>query len=72
MDYIYLSKFGSISGTISILLTYVYLYALYRERYMGMWAIAWFIFFYDLSFSILECSIGSNPYGDLSSFNSCL
>lgn len=48
MDYIYLSKFGSISGTISILLTYVYLYALYRERYMGMWAVAWFIFFLRL------------------------
>lgn len=45
MDYIYLSKFGSVSGTISILLTYVYLYALYRERYMGMWAVAWFVFF---------------------------
>lgn len=48
MDYIYLSKFGSISGTISILLTYVYLYALYRERYMGMWAVAWFVFFLRL------------------------
>jgi two-component system sporulation sensor kinase C len=48
MDYIYLSKFGSISGTVSILLTYVYLYALYRERYMGTWAVAWFIFFLRL------------------------
>lgn len=48
MDYIFLSKVGSVTGTVSILLTYVYFYVLYRERYLGMWAVAWFTFFLRL------------------------
>ncbi|AIF53203.1 ATP-binding protein [Pelosinus sp. UFO1] len=40
MDYIVI---GSAIGTISIILIYVYLYVLYRERYMGIWAAGWLI-----------------------------
>lgn len=40
MDYIVI---GSSIGTISIILIYVYLYVLYRERYMGIWAAGWLI-----------------------------
>lgn len=43
MDYVYLSVIGSSIGTISIVLIYIYLYALYRERYMGIWAMSWLI-----------------------------
>ncbi len=43
MDYIQLSVIGSSIGTISIVLVYIYLYALYRERYMGKWALSWLI-----------------------------
>lgn len=45
MDYIHLSVIGSSIGTISIILIYIYLYVLYRERYMGIWAAGWFILF---------------------------
>lgn len=43
MDYIQLSVIGSSIGTISIVLVYIYLYVLYRERYMGKWALSWLI-----------------------------
>jgi two-component system sporulation sensor kinase C len=43
MEYAYLSAIGSLVGTISIVLVYIYLYALYRERYIGVWAISWLI-----------------------------
>ena len=43
MDYIHLSVIGSLIGTISIFLIYIYLYVQYRERYMGIWVISWFI-----------------------------
>ena len=43
MNYIYLSVMGSSIGTISIILIYIYLYVLYRERYMGIWVISWLI-----------------------------
>ncbi|VBB09768.1 Hypothetical protein LUCI_5066 [Lucifera butyrica] len=45
MDYFELSTFGAIAGTLSMLFVYIYLYALYRERYMGLWIISWIIFF---------------------------
>ncbi|VBB09411.1 Hypothetical protein LUCI_4701 [Lucifera butyrica] len=32
-------------GSIIVVLAYVYLYILYRERYMGLWLLSWFIFF---------------------------
>lgn len=41
MDYIKLSVIGSLIGTISIVLVYIYLYFLYRERHIGMWALSW-------------------------------
>lgn len=43
MDYIYLSVIGSLIGTGSIVLVYIYLYALYRERHIGIWALSWLI-----------------------------
>ena len=43
MDYSYLSVIGSSIGTIFIVLIYIYLYILYRQRYMGIWAAGWFI-----------------------------
>ena len=41
MDYIKLSVIGSLIGTTSIVLVYIYLYFLYRERHIGMWALSW-------------------------------
>lgn len=43
MNYIHLSVIGSSIGTISIILIYIYLYVVYRERYMGIWAAGWVI-----------------------------
>jgi len=43
MDYIFLSLIGSLIGTVSIVLIYIYLYILYRERFMGIWTISWLI-----------------------------
>lgn len=43
MDYIKLSVIGSLIGTTSIVLVYIYLYFLYRERYIGMWALSWLL-----------------------------
>lgn len=43
MDYIYLSVMGSFIGTVSIILVYIYIYALYRERYIGTWIVSWLI-----------------------------
>jgi two-component system sporulation sensor kinase C len=38
-----LSVISSSIGTISIIFVYIYLYMLYRERYMGIWALSWLI-----------------------------
>ncbi|CUH97287.1 hypothetical protein P22_3414 [Propionispora sp. 2/2-37] len=43
MDIIQLSVVGSSIGTISIILIYMYLYVVYHERYMGIWAASWLI-----------------------------
>jgi two-component system sporulation sensor kinase C len=43
MDIVRLSLIGSSIGTISIVLIYIYLYVLYRERYMGIWVVSWLI-----------------------------
>jgi len=43
MDYIQLSVIGSSIGTVSIILIYIYLYVLYRERYMGILVLSWLI-----------------------------
>lgn len=43
MNYICLSVISSSIGTIAIILIYIYLYVLYRERYMGIWAIGWLL-----------------------------
>jgi two-component system sporulation sensor kinase C len=40
---IYSSVISSLIGTVSIILIYIYLYALYRERFMGIWAVSWLI-----------------------------
>jgi hypothetical protein len=38
MDYMHISIIGSLLGTVSIILIYVYLYAVYRDRYIGIWS----------------------------------
>ncbi|WP_285716087.1 PAS domain-containing sensor histidine kinase [Pelosinus sp. IPA-1] len=43
MDYVHLSIIYSTIGTVSIVFIYIYLYALYRQRYMGIWALGWLI-----------------------------
>lgn len=43
MDYLSLSVIVSSLGTISMIIIYIYLYALYRERYMGLWSLSWLI-----------------------------
>lgn len=43
MDYFYTSIISATIGTLSMILVYVYLYSMYRERYIGIWAMAWFI-----------------------------
>jgi PAS domain S-box-containing protein len=43
MNYVLLSIISSTIGTVSIVFIYIYLYALYRQRYMGIWALGWLI-----------------------------
>jgi len=43
MDYIYLSVMSSLIGTLAVVLISIYLYILYRVRYMGIWAVGWFV-----------------------------
>ncbi|QDR79485.1 ATP-binding protein [Sporomusa termitida] len=43
MDYVQLAVIGSSIGTASIVLIYLYLYALYGQHYMGIWAAGWLI-----------------------------
>jgi len=43
MDYVHLSIISSTIGTLSIVFIYIYLYALYRQPYMGIWALGWII-----------------------------
>lgn len=43
MDYFHITIINAISGTLSMILVYIYLYFLYRERFIAIWAIAWFM-----------------------------
>lgn len=43
MDYVHVSIITSTIGTASIVLVYIYLYVLYRHRYMGIWALGWLL-----------------------------
>ncbi|MBP2633409.1 MAG: sasA 14 [Firmicutes bacterium] len=43
MDYLSLSVIVSSIGTISMIIIYIYLYSVYRERYMGLWSLSWLI-----------------------------
>jgi two-component system sporulation sensor kinase C len=43
MDIVRLSVMGSSIGTVAVVLIYIYLYLVYRERYMGIWSISWLI-----------------------------
>lgn len=45
MNYIYLSVLGSLLGTGAIVLVSAYLYFLYREKCLGLWALSWLVFF---------------------------
>ncbi len=55
MDYIYLSVMGSLIGTIAIVLVSTYLYVLYRERYLGIWAVSWLVLF--LRYAVLDSGL---------------
>lgn len=37
------SSITSIAGSVTVTLVYVYLYVVYRKRYMGLWSVAWFL-----------------------------
>jgi two-component system sporulation sensor kinase C len=43
MDYFHIMLIGAITGTLSLIFVYIYLYFMYRERYIAIWAIAWFM-----------------------------
>lgn len=43
MDYLFLSVIVSSIGTISMIIIYIYLYSVYRERYIGLWSLSWLI-----------------------------
>jgi len=43
MDYFRIMIIGAIAGTLSMILVYIYLYFMYRERYIAIWTIAWFM-----------------------------
>lgn len=43
MNYFNIMLIGSITGTLSLIFVYIYLYFMYRERYIAIWAIAWFM-----------------------------
>lgn len=68
MNYIHLAVIYPLIGTVSIVLIYIYLYALYRERYMGIWVISWVILllryvFFDLGlFPWRESILGVTTY----------
>lgn len=43
MDYFHIMTTGAIAGTLSMILVYIYLYFMYHERYIAIWAISWFM-----------------------------
>lgn len=43
MDFFHIMIIGAITGTLSMILIYIYLYFMYRERYIAIWTVAWFI-----------------------------
>lgn len=43
MDYFRIMTIGAIAGTLSMILVYIYLYFMYHERYIAIWAISWFM-----------------------------
>ena len=45
MDFFTMSIFGTIIGTALMVLIYIYLYAAYRERYIGYWIVSWLLLF---------------------------
>lgn len=65
MDYVYLSTLCAITGTITMLFIYIYLYGIYREPHLGAWIVGWFIHFarialfesglFDWKYSLLSC-----------------
>lgn len=45
MSYLQLSNLAIVLGTISTIPIYIYLYVIYRERFMGIWTMCWLILF---------------------------
>lgn len=48
-----ISLIATISGTILLAFLYGYLYAQYKERFMGFWALSWLLFVLQLIFDLL-------------------
>lgn len=50
MDFFYTFTIGAVAGTFVMVIVYLYLYLVFRDRFMGLWAISWFILFLRLIF----------------------
>jgi PAS domain S-box-containing protein len=48
MNLFAVSIIASISGTCLALSMYIYLYIIYRERYIGIWILSWILYFFRL------------------------
>jgi two-component system sporulation sensor kinase C len=48
MDLIYLMANVETTGLLSVVLLYVYIYYLYRERYMGIFTTGWLLLFFRI------------------------
>lgn len=48
MNLFNLSVVGSIAGTSLSVIIYLYLYYIYRERYIGIWVLSWICYFFRL------------------------
>ena len=59
MDYFHITIIGAISGTLSMILVYIYLYFLYRNALLQFGQLPGLCFYFVISVLILECSIGN-------------
>lgn len=61
MDWLIPSVISALLGTLILAFSYGYLFAVYRERFMGIWTFAWV--FYALRFmgQLVMLQIGSGP-----------
>jgi PAS domain S-box-containing protein len=50
MDFFTTFTIGAVAGTFLMVIVYLYLYLAFRDQFMGLWAISWFILFWRLIF----------------------